>query len=230
MRFKDVFSIIGPSMIGPSSSHTAGAVRLGLTARSIFGCLPESAEIMLYGSFADTYRGHGTDMAIVGGILDYSPDDPRIRDSLNSAQRAGIRIDFRTAVKPTAHPNTVTIILQGSCREDRITGSSIGGGNIEITNVNEFDVRFTTMYPTLLIFHDDRTGMIADVTRILCNSGVNISHMDVDRKSRKGDALTVIEMDGELPQLVVQSISALPNIHRICTVNQRGESCELHVT
>jgi L-serine dehydratase len=222
MRFKDVFSIIGPSMIGPSSSHTAGAARLGRVARSIFGCLPEFVEIVLYGSFADTYRGHGTDAAIVGGILDYSPDDPRIRDSLVSAHGAGIQIDFRTAVKPVVHPNTVTIILRVADREDRITGSSIGGGNIEITNVNEFDVRFTTMYPTLLIFHEDRTGMIADVTRVLCSSGVNIGYMDVDRKSRKGDALTVIETDGELPQSVIQSISELPNTHRICTVNQKG--------
>ncbi|WP_040949923.1 L-serine ammonia-lyase, iron-sulfur-dependent subunit beta [Gorillibacterium massiliense] len=223
MRFKDVFSIIGPSMIGPSSSHTAGAARLGRIARRILGDAPEEAEIVFFGSFASTYSGHGTDLAIVAGLLDCDTDDPRIRDSLSIADSAGMKVDLRTSQKPAPHPNTAEILLKKGDRAVRITGCSIGGGNIEIINVNGFDVKFSADYPTLLIFHDDRRGMIADVTDVLRHADANIGYMEVDRKSRSGDALTVIETDQAIDAAFLTQIRGLPNVRRICIIDLTGK-------
>lgn len=224
MRFKDVFSIIGPSMVGPSSSHTAGAVRLGRTARQVFGKLPEQAEITLYGSFADTYRGHGTDLALIGGLLDYNTDDMRIKSAYAIAEAAGMEVIFKTAQKPGVHPNTAMIKLKRSGEQEAIvTGCSIGGGNIEIIGVNGFDVKFTAIYPTLLILHDDRAGIIAEMTDILKEANANIGYMEVDRKSRSGDAVTVIESDGALPGPCLKQIAGLPNVHRICVIDLTDE-------
>jgi len=223
MRFKDVFSIIGPSMVGPSSSHTAGAVRLGRTARQVLGGVPEKAEITLYGSFADTYRGHGTDLALIGGLLNFGTDDMRIKAAYACAEAAGMEVIFKTAQKPGVHPNTASMKLSLEGREAIVTGCSIGGGNIEIIGVNGFDVKFTAIYPTLLIFHDDRAGIIADMTEILKLANLNIGYMEVDRKSRSGDAVTVIESDETLPQPYVQRIAALSNVHSICVVDLRDE-------
>jgi L-serine dehydratase len=224
VRFKDVFSIIGPSMVGPSSSHTAGAVRLGRVARKMFGAnLPEQAELILYGSFADTYKGHGTDLALVGGLLDFDTDDPRIRDSLRIAEQAGMSVTFATASQPAGHPNTVTIRLRGGGQpEQSMTGASIGGGNVQISQVNGFDVRFTAMYPTLLVYHRDRKGMVADISRLLSAGNVNIGHMDVDRKSRSGDALTVVETDEAPTPDMLADLERLPDVTRVSFVNLRN--------
>jgi L-serine dehydratase len=223
MRFKDVFSIIGPGMVGPSSSHTAGAVRIGRTARHLFGGLPEQADITLYGSFADTYRGHGTDLALAGGLLDFDTDDLRIRDALKLAEAAGIQITFRTANKLAIHPNTASLTLRGHGLADVIEGASIGGGNIEITKVNGFDVNFTAFYPTLLIFHKDRKGMVADMTRVLSAHDVNISGMDVDRKARSGHALTVIEADQSITAQLIEDILLLSDVHRVSKVDLQSK-------
>lgn len=139
MRFKDVFSIIGPSMVGPSSSHTAGAVRIGRAARRIFGAFPDQAEIVFYGSFAETYRGHGTDLAVVGGLLDFATDDMRIRNSIELAEAAGIELTFKTAQNVAFHPNTVELRLTDGDHTDVIAGASIGGGSVEMLRVNGFD-------------------------------------------------------------------------------------------
>lgn len=219
MRFKDTFSIIGPSMVGPSSSHTAGAVRIGRVARQIFGGLPEEAEIVLYKSFADTYQGHGTDRALAAGLLDFDTDDERIRDALRLAEAAGIRITFRKGENVSVHPNTVMLILKGEGREDRILGSSIGGGNIEITGINDFDIKATMQYPTMILFHDDRLGMLAEVTSLMGKKGINIGSMDVDRKSRQGDALSVIETDETITNDLIEGIERLLTIRRIAIVD-----------
>ncbi|CAM3611031.1 L-serine ammonia-lyase, iron-sulfur-dependent subunit beta [Marinicrinis lubricantis] len=215
MRFKDVFSIIGPSMVGPSSSHTAGAVRIGRTARHIFGEQPTQAEIVFYGSFADTYRGHGTDLAVTAGLLDMDTDDLRIRDALQEAKAAGIEIVFQTGRKPTLHPNTAKITLRTDLRQDVVIGSSIGGGNIVIQSVNDFDVGFSVVYPTLLVFHDDRPGIVANITSLFSSEGLNIGYMDVDRKGRSGDALTVVETDEAIPTSLMDRLRSLPYVHRI---------------
>jgi L-serine dehydratase len=222
MRFKDVFSIIGPSMLGPSSSHTAGAVRLGRTARRIFGCLPEAVEFILYGSFAQTYQGHGTDLALAAGVLDCETDDPRIRDAISLATDTGMQISYRTSMKPAPHPNTVLMVLRDVDREDRILGASTGGGNIEILGVNGFDVKFSAAFPTLLLFHDDRPGFLARVTGLLGSKDMNIGYMDLDRKSRSGDALTVIEVDEEVSDVLLQLLREIPSVHRVCLIELKG--------
>lgn len=223
MRFKDVFSIIGPSMVGPSSSHTAGAVRLGRTARQLLGEQPEQAEIIFYGSFADTYRGHGTDLAIVAGLLNFDTDDMRIRTSIAISEAAGMAITFRTAQQPGIHPNTATMIIKRGDREVTVTGCSIGGGNIEIISINRFDVKFTASYPTLLIFHDDRPGIIAEMTEVLRMAEANIGFMEVDRKSRNGAALTVIESDERLAKEHREKIMSIPNVHQVCMIDLTAE-------
>ena len=225
MRFKDVFSIIGPSMVGPSSSHTAGAVRLGRTARQVLGGQPEHAEIIFYGSFADTYRGHGTDLAVVGGLLGYDTDDMRIKDAFAMSEAAGMQFEFRTGIKPGVHPNTATFKLRRGDRQVTVTGCSIGGGNVELVNIDQFDVKFTANYPTLLIFHDDSSGIIADMTHILKQAKANIGYMEVDRKSRSGDALTVIESDEPLDLSIIDQIALLPNVHgvRVIDLNVKEE-------
>jgi L-serine dehydratase len=225
MRFKDVFSIIGPSMIGPSSSHTAGAVRLGRVARQLLGEQPKKVEITLYGSFADTYRGHGTDLALIGGLLDYETDDPRIPVAAEEAEALGVEIAFLTSKDKADHPNTVRFILSSDTRELSMTGASIGGGNVEIVNVNQFDVKFTAVYPTLVISHHDRPGMIADITALLGRSEINIGFMDLDRKGRDREAMTVIETDVSIPDSLIQELKNLSMIYEIKKVDlaERGE-------
>ncbi len=224
-RFKDVFSIIGPSMVGPSSSHTAGAVRLGRTARQLLGGQPERAEIIFYGSFAETYRGHGTDVAVVAGLLDYDTDDERIARSFEEAESAGLSFTLRTSKQAAAHPNTATFILSRGDSRARVKGCSIGGGNIEIIGVDDFDVKFTANYPTYLIFHDDEPGFIARMTAILSKAGTNIGYMEVDRKSRSGAALTVIESDeviGEAALLEIERLSSVSSIRHINLASRTG--------
>ncbi|MEK4508835.1 L-serine ammonia-lyase, iron-sulfur-dependent, subunit beta [Paenibacillus anaericanus] len=229
MRFKDVFSIIGPSMVGPSSSHTAGAVRLGRTARHVLGAQPEQAEIIFYGSFATTYQGHGTDLAIIAGLLNYDTDDMRIKDALVQSELAGLKVELRTAQKAGVHPNTATLILQRGEQKVTVTGCSIGGGNIEIVSIDDFDVKFTAVYPTLLIFHADRRGILAEMTDIFKHADANIGYMEVDRKSRSGDALTVIESDEVLSTDFIDQISKLPDVYKIRVINltAKGENHEV---
>ncbi|WP_010273486.1 L-serine ammonia-lyase, iron-sulfur-dependent subunit beta [Paenibacillus senegalensis] len=219
MRFKDVFSIIGPAMIGPSSSHTAGAIRLGRVARQLFGELPQKAVIALYGSFAETYEGHGTDLALVGGLLDYETDDPRIPQSLQLAEEAGLEVVFSPAKKPAFHPNTATLQLSSDAIQLSVTGASIGGGNIEIISVDQFDVKFTGLYPTLVISHEDRPGMIADITAILRTMMINIGYMDVDRKARKGEAMTVIEIDTRPEPGLIEVIEKISSVSKVRVVD-----------
>ncbi len=219
MRFKDVFSIIGPSMVGPSSSHTAGAVRIGRTARQLLGAMPECAEIVLYGSFAETYQGHGTDLALAAGILDLQTDDPAVRRSLQICKELGIEVSFTSGMKQGVHPNTAKITLSGEGRKVELTGCSIGGGNVEIVGIDGFDVKFTAAYPTLIIFHHDRSGIISDVTSTLKKAKANIGFMEVDRKSRSGAVLTVIECDGGVPSEVQDEIAAIPDVQQVRVVD-----------
>ncbi|MGO4500510.1 L-serine ammonia-lyase, iron-sulfur-dependent subunit beta [Paenibacillus sp. 2RAB27] len=226
MRFKDVFSIIGPSMIGPSSSHTAGAIRLGRVARQLLGELPLKAEITLYGSFADTYRGHGTDLALVGGILDFETDDPRIPQAADEAEALGVAVAFHISKDKADHPNTVGIVLTSESRKVSMRGASIGGGNVEIINVDQFDVKFTANYPTLVISHHDRPGMIADITTLLGSNLINIGFMDLDRKGRNREAMTVIETDASIPAALVEQMLRLNMITDVRKVDlaERGDA------
>ncbi|MEO3947739.1 L-serine ammonia-lyase, iron-sulfur-dependent subunit beta [Gorillibacterium sp. CAU 1737] len=223
MRFKDVFSIIGPAMVGPSSSHTAGAARIGRAARHLYGRdrQPAKAEIVLYGSFADTYKGHGTDMAIVGGLLDYPTDDERLPQAQEIARASGTEVVFVPGKGMHPHPNTAVIKLYEQDAEEPalfMTGTSIGGGNIEVVNVNGFNVRFSGVYPTLVITHTDSPGVIADITQILKREWVNIGYMSVDRKSRAGDAMMVLELDAAIPSALLEELSGFPSIRELRAV------------
>lgn len=212
MRFKDVFSIIGPSMIGPSSSHTAGAVRLGLVASQLLGQRPERAAVTFYGSFADTYQGHGTDLAVTGGLLGYATDDERIRSAFEEAERAGMQVQFCIGKGFFPHPNTARIEAEAGGQAITLLGASIGGGNIEVLGVNGFDVKFTGAYPTLALWHLDRPGVLAGITQLFAEEGINIGYMDVDRKSRSGEAMTVIELDTPVEDSLLGKLKRLQQV------------------
>lgn len=221
MRFKDVFSIIGPAMVGPSSSHTAGAARIGRAARQVLGELPSRAEVTFFGSFAATYQGHGTDRAIAGGLLDFATDDRRLPDSVELAAEAGMEISFGQGTGLFPHPNTVRLHLTGSesGTELTLTGISIGGGNIEIVDIDGFSVKLTGMYPTVLINHMDYLGVLASVTDVMRQGQFNIGHMSLDRKNRSGSALTVLELDEAATPELLQNLLALPAVKTVKVVD-----------
>lgn len=217
----NLFDVLGPVMIGPSSSHTAGAVRLGNLALAILGGSLSEAKVGLHGSFAETYRGHGTDLALAAGLQGWRPDDPRIPDSFAYAAAAGITIQFEMInLGDLAHPNSVFMRLTN--REGtycHVTGASIGGGRVIITEVDDFPLELTGEYPTLLVVHHDRPGAIALVTSILSNQGVNIAQMRVFRKLKGGSALMVVETDQAVGSGEIRAMSALPSIIAIRAIN-----------
>ena len=199
-----VFDIVGPVMIGPSSSHTAGAVRLGLMARKILGEEAVRAEINLHGSFARTYRGHGTDKALIAGILGFAPEDERIREALQIARDHGLEFSFQTVNLEEAHPNTAVIYLVGrSGRTARVRGASVGGGNIMISNIDGYNVELTGQYPALITIHHDCPGVITRVTQILAHAAVNIAFMRVSRQNRGETAMMIMELDDQPAEEVV---------------------------
>lgn len=220
MTGKSVFEIIGPAMIGPSSSHTAGALRIGRAARLVLGEKPARAEIVLFGSFAKTYRGHGTDRALAAGLLGMNTDDERIKDALAAAFREGLDIVFKTEPLGAVHPNTAVIALTGvSGRSVFVEGISVGGGNIVISRVNQFTVNIRGVYPTLLVEHIDRPGTIGRVTTILGQRGINIASMNVARKQKGANNLMVIETDEPVTEEVQRQVAALPKVTEIIRMN-----------
>ena len=201
-----VFDIIGPIMVGPSSSHTAGAVRLGLVARAILGRQPADATIELHGSFAQTGQGHGTDRGIVAGLLGMATDDPALRRSFELAAAAGLAFRFETVdLGEEAHPNTARLTVGDGQRSVQITGCSIGGGMVEITHVDGYDVRFGCEFDTLLVLAEDRPGTINQVTGWLARQGVNIAFLRVERDRRGGDAIMIIETDHMVDPLLLEA-------------------------
>ena len=218
MKFKSVFDIIGPVMVGPSSSHTAGAGRIGRVARDLFGRQPKWAKIHLYGSFAETYKGHSTDVAIVGGLLDYDTFDERIKTAFEEADRAGMSYEFIPEAGHVDHPNTARIVVGDDTSEMSIVGISIGGGKIEITELNGFELRLSGNHPAILVVHDDRSGCIANVANCLYKYDINIGHMEVSRKERGRMALMVIEVDQTVDQEVMGELRELPNITQVTRI------------
>ena len=208
-----VFDIVGPVMIGPSSSHTAGAVRLGLMARKILGEEAVRAEINLHGSFARTYRGHGTDKALIAGILGFAPEDERIREALQIARDHGLEFSFQTVNLEEAHPNTAVIYLVGrSGRTARVRGASVGGGNIMISNIDGYQVELTGQYPALITIHHDCPGVITRVTQILAHAEVNIAFMRVSRQNRGETAMMIMELDEEPAAAVIEECQQADNV------------------
>ena len=216
---RGMFDIVGPVMIGPSSSHTAGAVRLGLMAGKILGEQPVKAEIKLHGSFAQTYRGHGTDRALIAGILGFQPDDERIRNSMYIARERGMDFSFSKVEIFEAHPNTAIIELIGvSGRRTVVTGASIGGGNINILNIDGFEVNLSGQYPAMLVIHRDVPGVINKVTWALSRFEINIAFMRLSRKSRGEEALMLLETDENVPEEVVEECKQVHNVSDVFTV------------
>ncbi|BCV23379.1 L-serine ammonia-lyase, iron-sulfur-dependent subunit beta [Gelria sp. Kuro-4] len=219
MSGSGIFTIIGPVMVGPSSSHTAGAARLGWAARAILGTEPVAAAFYLHGSFAETGRGHGTDRALLAGVLGLGPADSRLPAAYRLAEAAGLKYAFYTQDLGDAHPNTVKIVLRGGDGSQvGVTGSSIGGGEIVITAVDDLAVEFSCHYPTLLTLHQDQPGMVARVSVELAAAGVNIAFMRVFRRARGGEASMVVEMDEDAPEQAVARIAALPGMRRVRVV------------
>lgn len=211
----NILDVIGPVMIGPSSSHTAGAVRLGGMARAVFGGLPELAEMTLYGSFAQTYRGHGTDVALVAGLLGWQTDDIAIPQSFQAAKEAGMAVHFIPEVDNTPiHPNTVRFRLRGSDREITLVGVSVGGGQICLTEIDGFAVEATGEFPCLLTVHEDKPGVVALVSGVLSNVGINIAQMRVSRRQKGGIAVMLVETDQPVDFQTLAALEKLPHIRQ----------------
>ena len=220
MKYRSVFDIIGPVMIGPSSSHTAGAVRIGQLARKIYGREPQQILVQFYGSFAETYKGHATDVAVIGGILAFETDDARIPDSLAIAAERGITVTFSREEAVPNHPNTMKITLQSDGDPLEVTGISIGGGTVQITELNGFPLRLSGDNPALLILHKDAYGTIASVTDILAIYRINVSNMEVSRIEKGKDALMVIETDQSVPPEAIQIIANRDNILKVIVLEK----------
>jgi L-serine dehydratase len=218
LKFNSVFDVIGPVMIGPSSSHTAGASRIGAIARSVFSEQPAQVEIHLYGSFAKTYKGHGTDVALIGGLLGFLPDDPRMKESPKLAEEWGMHIQFIEETEEAPHPNTVKLVLKNGMKQMTLVGASIGGGKVEIIRLNEFELEFTGTAPALLVLHEDKFGIIASVTKIIADYEVNIGAMKVSRKVKGDDALMVIEVDQQVDESLTQEIAKVNGIFQVASI------------
>lgn len=218
MKEYGTFDILGPIMIGPSSSHTAGAARLGKIAQEIAGDGFNKVVFDLHGSFAQTYKGHGTDKALVAGILGMEPSDPRIKTSMEIAKTKNIDIEFTEIDLGYVHPNTVKIIFKYDNKPDYyIIGSSIGGGSIIITNINGNQVEFNGSNPTILLTYSDRKGVISYVSSILAKHNLNIASMRVTREDLL--ATMICEIDTEIDQKTVDEIATLDGISYIKFIN-----------
>lgn len=217
----NLFDLIGPVMVGPSSSHTAGAARIGLTARLLLGENVTYADISFHGSFAKTYHGHGTDRAIVGGLMGMNVDDTRLRDSLAIAREQGMNVSFRLVTIRGAHPNTVRLDITGvSGKRLTMEAASVGGGNIEITRLDGLHVSFTGMENTLIVHHMDKPGVIAQVTGAIARMGINIAGMQVFRLEAGAEAIMVLELDGALEDEQIQALNGIKDVQR-CTFLKR---------
>lgn len=211
-----LFDIIGPIMVGPSSSHTAGAVRIGLMAKSLLQEKPIEAEILLHGSFATTGKGHGTDKALIAGLLGMETDDLRIPDSFSYAQEEGLHFTFSTIHLKDAHPNTAILHLKGEFgREIEVQISSIGGGRIMVNKLDGIDVNFSGEFPTLIVHNIDQPGHVAEVSSMLSHKSVNIATMQLYREKRGAYAVMVVETDQQIPKKALEWLEHLEGIIKI---------------
>lgn len=226
MKKYGVFDILGPIMIGPSSSHTAGAARLGKIASAIAGNDIDEVTFLLHGSFGKTYRGHGTDKALVAGILGMEPSDVRLSNSIEIAEDKGIKLSFKEADLGDQHPNTVKFIMINSKKETfEIVGSSIGGGSIKVSEINGNQVDFTGEYPTLIISHRDIPGAVSKVADIVYKGNINIAFMKVYRHEKGKLAQMVFEMDNELSSEIIEEIKKVDAVVNLIIINpiKKGE-------
>jgi len=205
-----VFDMIGPIMIGPSSSHTAGVVKIGRAAVGLLGSIPIKAEITFYNSFARTYEGHGSDRAIIAGLLNFKTDDARIKTSFDAAKAAGLTYSFRSVGNAsTFHPNTVSVKIWSKKRQCTLVGESKGGGVINIAEVDEFNAGFSTSLVTLIIKAHDIKGSISFISNVISQDGCNIATMSVSRKGKNDLACQIFEIDSALKTTTIDYINSL---------------------
>lgn len=222
MAFISVFDVLGPNMIGPSSSHTAGAEIIAFLAQKMLTPPLQRVDFTLYGSFAKTYHGHGTDRALLGGIMGFSADDSRIRDSFRIAEERGIAYRFMTNETETeVHPNTVDIRMENAAGQVMcIRGESLGGGKVRIVRINGVEVDFTGEYNALIVVQQDKPGVVAHITKTLSDRGVNIAFMRLFREEKGSKAYTIVESDERLPEDVDRLLRQNPHIHDVMIVQQ----------
>ena len=219
----NIFDILGPVMVGPSSSHTAGAVRIGLIARQLFGRQPEKAEVYLHGSFAATGKGHGTDRALIAGLLGMMPDDMRIPDSYEIAKNMGMDFVMKNKDIKGAHPNTAQIIMEAKgVPKMKMQAHSIGGGRICVCKLDGIDVNFSGESYTLIIRNVDEPGRIMEVAAALSNAKVNVATMQVFRDKRGGTAVMVVETDQMIPKSAIDELESKPGIIRVKFLDPNG--------
>jgi L-serine dehydratase len=220
MAFISVFEVLGPNMIGPSSSHTAGAAAIAYLAQKMLADKVCKVEFVLYGSFAKTYHGHGTDRALLGGIMGFDTEDERIRDSFEIADEIGLEYQFYTNEEETdIHPNTVDIRMVGvSGRTMTVRGESVGGGKVQITRMNSVKIHFTGEYSAVIVTHQDRPGVVSHITKCLSDHEVNIAFMRLFREDKGKTAYTIVESDGVLPQEVAAEIEENPYVSEVVVV------------
>lgn len=220
----NVFDILGPVMVGPSSSHTAGAVRIGGMARALLGETPVDAEIQLHGSFALTGEGHGTHKALVAGLLGLATDDPRVPDSFRLAQEQGLTFSFSTIELRDAHPNSALITVQGrSGRRLEVGASSPGGGRIRVFRLDGLGTSFTGELPTLVVHNSDQPGCVSRVTEVLARAGLNVATLQLSRDDRGGQAVMIIECDQSIAPRVGEEVRAIPGILRVTRYDPEQE-------
>lgn len=216
----NIFDILGPVMVGPSSSHTAGAVRIGFAAKEMLGDELSEAEICLHGSFADTGIGHGTDKALLGGLLGMSTDDERITESEKIAEQMGVKYKFSIVNLNFVHPNTALLKLTGkSGKKVEVQASSIGGGRISVDAVDGLEMHFSGEYPTLIVESIDRPGFVAKVATFLTFNSVNIATLNLFRKKRGGTAVMVIEIDQAVGKRILEGIKGFDDIKEVTYVD-----------
>ena len=211
-RKVSILDVMGPVMVGPSSSHTAGTARLGRVAREILDEDPVAVRYVMHPPLAATYRGHGSDFALVGGSIGLNVDDPRIPEAIRIAEQMGVNLEFTEEDLGDVHPNTVRVEIRGATREAEIVGSSIGGGVIEVFKINGFQTRFKGDSPTLLLFYRDRPGMISEVTRIIAGEGINIASLNCSRKQRGKDAFMQVDVDSPVSGDALRMIRDFPDV------------------
>ena len=220
MSFISVFDVLGPNMIGPSSSHTAGAAKIAYLAQKMITGPLIQVDFTLYGSFARTYRGHGTDRALLGGIMGFTTDDMRIRNSFEIAENKGIAFTFQPDEEETdVHPNTVDIhMVNKAGQEMTVRGESLGGGKVRISRINKVQVDFTGEYSAVIVIQKDRPGVVAHITKALSDRNVNIAFMRLFREGNGNVAYTIVESDGHLPENIREELLKNEHVHDVMIV------------
>ena len=220
MSFISVFDVLGPNMIGPSSSHTAGAAVIGALAGKIIAPPLKKVDFTLYGSFAKTYHGHGTDRALLGGVMGFATDDTRIRDSFRIAREWGIAYTFTPNETETdIHPNTVDIRMENETGQVMtVRGESLGGGKVRIVRINGVSVDFTGEYSSVIVIQQDQPGVVAHITKVISDLGINIAFLRLFRDAKGHTAYTIVESDSRLPEDILDALRENPNIRDVMLV------------